>query len=56
MNMHALWNQSNSMILLWLANSVEPDLAKGVVHAKTAHQVWDDFKHQFSQHNAPTVY
>ncbi|KAH7565818.1 hypothetical protein JRO89_XS08G0021400 [Xanthoceras sorbifolium] len=44
------------MILLWLTHSVEPDLAKGVVHAKTARQVWEDFKDQFSQKNAPTIY
>ncbi|XP_034223843.1 uncharacterized protein LOC117634050 [Prunus dulcis] len=53
---YALWNQCNSMILSWLAHSVEPDLAKSVVHAKTAHQVWQDFQDQFSQKNAPTIY
>ncbi|XP_020411497.1 uncharacterized protein LOC109946852 [Prunus persica] len=53
---YALWNQCNSMILSWLAHSVEPDLAKAVVHAKTVHQVWQDFKDQFSQKNAPTIY
>ncbi|KAJ0009951.1 hypothetical protein Pint_34666 [Pistacia integerrima] len=52
----ALWNQCNSMILSWLTHSVEPDLAKGVIHAKTAHQVWEDFKDQFSQKNAPAIY
>jgi hypothetical protein len=35
---------------------VEHDLAKAVVHAKTVHQVWQDFKDQFSQKNAPTIY
>ncbi|KAK2971090.1 hypothetical protein RJ640_000453 [Escallonia rubra] len=34
----------------------EPDLAKGVIHAKTAYQVWEDFKDQFSQKNAPAIY
>jgi len=53
---YALWNQCNSMILSWLAHSVEPDLAKGVIHAKTAHQVWQDLKDQFSQKNAPAIY
>lgn len=53
---HALWNRCNSMILSWLTHSVEPDLAKGVIHAKTAHQVWEDFKDQFSQKNAPAIY
>ncbi|KAK3028814.1 hypothetical protein RJ639_038641 [Escallonia herrerae] len=51
-----LWNQCNSMILSWLTHSVEPDLAKGVIHAKTAYQVWEDFKDQFSQKNAPAIY
>jgi len=53
---YALWNRCNNMILSWLTHSVEPDLAKGVIHAKTAHQVWEDFKDQFSQKNAPAVY
>ncbi|KAH7569016.1 hypothetical protein JRO89_XS06G0089500 [Xanthoceras sorbifolium] len=53
---YAIWNQCNSMILLWLTHSVEPDLAKGVVYAKTARQVWEDFKDQFSQKNAPAIY
>jgi hypothetical protein len=48
---YALWNRCNSMILSWLTHSVEQDLAKGVIHAKTAHQVWKDFKDQFSQKN-----
>jgi len=30
---YALWNRCNSMILSWLAHSVEHDLAKAVVHA-----------------------
>ncbi|KAI5338735.1 hypothetical protein L3X38_018007 [Prunus dulcis] len=53
---YALWNQCNSMVLTWLSHSVEPGLTKGVIHAKIAHQVWKDFKDQFSQKNAPTVY
>ncbi|KAK2997402.1 hypothetical protein RJ639_026187 [Escallonia herrerae] len=53
---YALWNQCNNMILSWLTHSVEPDLAKGVIHAKTAYQVWEDFKDQFSQKNAPAIY
>ena len=52
----SLWNRCNSMILSWLTHSVELDLAKGVVHAKTTYQVWEDFKFQFSQKNAPAIY
>ncbi|KAK3011222.1 hypothetical protein RJ639_012374 [Escallonia herrerae] len=35
---------------------IQSDLAKGVIHAKTAYQVWEDFKDQFSQKNAPAIY
>ena len=44
------------MILSWLTHSMESNLAKGVIHAKTARQVWEDFKDQFSQKNAPAIY
>ncbi|KAK3001855.1 hypothetical protein RJ639_020260 [Escallonia herrerae] len=36
---YVLWNQCNNMILSWLTHSIEPDLAKGVIHAKTAYQI-----------------
>lgn len=52
----ASWNQCNSMILSWLTHSVESDLAQGVIHAKTAQQVWDDLHEQFSQKNAPAIF
>nr|CAD1834152.1 unnamed protein product [Ananas comosus var. bracteatus] len=52
----ALWNQCNSLILSWLTHSVETDMAEGVIHAKTAHQVWSDLKDQFSQKNAPAIF
>ena len=52
----ALWNQCNSMILSWLTHSVEPNLAEGIVHAKTAYQVWIDLRDQFSQKNAPAIF
>ena len=53
---YALWNQCNNMILSWFTYSVELDLAKGVSHARTAQQVWEDFRDQFSQKNAPVIY
>nr|XP_009804528.1 PREDICTED: uncharacterized protein LOC104249745 isoform X2 [Nicotiana sylvestris] len=53
---YAQWNQCNNMVLSWLTHSVEPDLAKGVIHAKIAYQVWEDFGDQFSQKNAPAIY
>ena len=44
-----LWNQCNNMIISWLTHSVEADITEGIIHAKTAHQVWVDLHDQFSQ-------
>ena len=53
---YALWAHCNSMILSWLSNSVESHLSNRVVHAESAYTIWEDFKHQFSQQNTPTIY
>ncbi|RVX15598.1 Retrovirus-related Pol polyprotein from transposon RE1 [Vitis vinifera] len=50
------WNQCNSMILSWLTHVVESDIAEGIIHAKTAREVWVDLRDQFSQKNAPAVF
>ncbi|KAI5312945.1 hypothetical protein L3X38_042119 [Prunus dulcis] len=52
----ALWERCDKMVLSWLLNSVEPDLAEGVVYADTAHEIWKDFEDRFSQGNAPRIY
>jgi len=39
-----LWNQCNSMILSWFTHSVELDIVAGMIHAKTAKQVWEDLR------------
>jgi len=44
------------MILSWLNFFVEVDLAKGIIHAKSAHQVWQDLKDHFSQKNTLAVF
>jgi len=51
-----LWNQCNSMILSWLSHSVEAEIVAGVIHAKTACQVWEDLRDQFGQKNAATIF
>jgi len=51
-----LWNQCNSMILSLLTYLVEQDIVVGMVHAKTARQVWEDLYDQFLQKNAVTIY
>jgi hypothetical protein len=52
----ALWERCDKMVLSWLLNAVEPDLAKGAVYADTARDIWKDFEDRFSQGNAPRIY
>ncbi|XP_074337701.1 uncharacterized protein LOC141714057 [Apium graveolens] len=54
--MHISMNIPEMKKQKWLTHSVEPHLAKEVIHAKSAYQVWEDFKHQFSKKNAPAIY
>ncbi|XP_068503970.1 uncharacterized protein [Phaseolus vulgaris] len=51
-----LWNQCNSMILSWLSHSIEAEITAGVIHGKTARQVWEDLRDQFAQKNAPAIF
>ncbi|BBN67719.1 hypothetical protein Prudu_164S000500 [Prunus dulcis] len=44
------------MILSWILNSLDPDLANSVIYAETAHEVWTDLKERFSQSNAPRIF
>ena len=44
------------MIISWLTHSIEADIAKGIIHTKTAHKVWVDIHDQFSQKNAPAIF
>ncbi|KAF7123853.1 hypothetical protein RHSIM_Rhsim12G0120200 [Rhododendron simsii] len=52
----ALWVRCDKMVLSWLLNSVEPDLADGVVYAETSREVWEDLHDRFSQGNAPRIF
>lgn len=44
------------MVLSWLLNTVEPDLAEEVIYADTTREIWKDFEDWFSQGNAPRIY
>lgn len=50
------WRRCNDMILSWILNSLEPDLANSVIYVETAHEVWTDLKDRFSQSNAPRIF
>ena len=41
---------------IWFTHSVELDLAKGVIHAKIARQVWEDSKTNSHRKNTLAIY
>ncbi|GAV80161.1 UBN2_3 domain-containing protein, partial [Cephalotus follicularis] len=43
------WMQENAVILIWLWNSMEPEIAANVMFHNTAKGVWDDLKDTYSQ-------
>ncbi|GAV86712.1 UBN2_3 domain-containing protein, partial [Cephalotus follicularis] len=43
------WMQENTVILIWLWNSMEPKIATNVMFHNTAKGVWDDLKDNYSQ-------
>ncbi|KAI5330422.1 hypothetical protein L3X38_029820 [Prunus dulcis] len=53
---HTLWDRCDKMVLSWLLNSVDSDLADSVVYAATAREIWQDFEDRFSQGNAPRIF
>ncbi|KAL6206049.1 hypothetical protein ACLB2K_023300 [Fragaria x ananassa] len=53
---HALWQRCNDMVLSWIINSLEPDLANSVLSCMTPHVVWEDLRERFSLGNAPRIF
>ena len=41
------WKRCNDMVLSWLLNSMEPDLANSVIYVEFAAEVWVDLKERF---------
>ena len=52
----ALWKRCNDMVLSWILNSIDADLANSVIYTDSALDVWADLKECFSQSNAPRLY
>ncbi|CAL9023896.1 unnamed protein product [Prunus brigantina] len=50
------WLQCNDMVLSWILNSIEPEIADSVIYSTTAHEIWEDLKERFSQSNAPRIF
>ncbi|XP_043721267.1 uncharacterized protein LOC122668800 [Telopea speciosissima] len=44
------------MVLSWIANSLDTEIAHSVLYASSAHEVWVDLHDRFSQKNAPRIF
>lgn len=38
------WKRCDKIVLSWLLNLIEPNLAERVVYADTTHKIWKDFE------------
>lgn len=53
---HALWQRCNDMVLSWMLNSLEPELADSVLCCTTPYAVWEDLRERFALGNAPRIF
>ncbi|KAJ6797650.1 Uncharacterized protein M6B38_215820 [Iris pallida] len=53
---YALWQYCNDMVLSWILNSIEPELANSVLSCNTPHAIWEDLRERFSLGNAPCIF
>ncbi|XP_042974688.1 uncharacterized protein LOC122306322 [Carya illinoinensis] len=53
---YSKWDRCNSMVLLWILNSVSCEIGEIVVYALTAKDMWDELNNQFSQGNEPRIF
>ena len=43
------WERCNNMVLSWILNSVQTNIAGSIIYADTVDEVWNDLKDRFSQ-------
>lgn len=53
---HALWQRCNDMVLSWILNSLEPELADSVLCCATPFAVWEDLRERLALGNAPRIF
>nr|KYP64167.1 hypothetical protein KK1_018757 [Cajanus cajan] len=50
------WEKTDSMVMAWLINVVEPSLHGSISHASTTRDIWLDLEERFAQINAPRIH
>ena len=53
---YATWSRCNDMVHSWIGNSLNLEISDYVIYYATAHEVWEDFREQFSQSNALRIF
>ncbi|KAF7152343.1 hypothetical protein RHSIM_Rhsim01G0110400 [Rhododendron simsii] len=46
---YSLWQRCNDMVLSWVLNSLNPELANSVLYVETPSEIWLDLEERFSQ-------
>lgn len=46
---HSLWQRCNDMVLSWILNSLNQELANSVLYLETPSEIWTDLQERFSQ-------
>ncbi|KAI5342448.1 hypothetical protein L3X38_010323 [Prunus dulcis] len=52
----AIWQRCNDMVLLWILQSLHPNIASSVLYCTSASMVWNDLKDRFSQSTESRIY
>lgn len=53
---YAQWERCNSMVISWLLQSVEKDIAETLLYWNTAAELWEDLRMRFSFQNCTRVF
>jgi len=50
------WKRCNDMVILWIVNSVHPDISNSIMYTEPAAAIWNDLKERFSQNSDSRIY
>jgi len=53
---HKIWCRCNSMVKLWLLNSVSKQIYTSILYFKAAAEIWNDLHTRFHKSNLPRLY
>ncbi|XP_073042328.1 uncharacterized protein [Primulina eburnea] len=54
--LYGSWLRCNSMVISWILNSVNREIADSLLYLSAAHEIWSDLRDRFQQSNAPRIF